>query len=127
MLFCKIEKDEKTFKYLKEYLDFITEDNSPNKNILNIDNKIQHEELYIHLNYRKIDPNEDSLRRHQEIEQWIKNNAKSFRQYLSSIKLLACVAYTMGFKKGIDLRYDDFIKMCDNINQLKNVLIDHIF
>jgi hypothetical protein len=127
MIFCKIEKDEKTYKYLKEYLDFISDENLTNKNILNIDNKIQHQELYTHLNFSKIDPNEDSARRHQEIEQWIKNNAKSFRQYLSSIKLIACVSFTMGIKKGKDLKFEDFIKLCDTINSLKNILIDHIF
>lgn len=128
MLFCKLETDLKTFRYLKEYLNFIKDNKTlQSKTILFLDNKIQHEELQAHLFLQSIDPSEDSNRKHKEIEEWIKNNAKSFRQYLSSIKLLACVSYTKGFKSSEDLSFDDFSKLCKEINELKNVLIDHIF
>lgn len=128
MLFCKLEADKKTFDYLKEYLDFLYKhDNIEHRNILYIDNKIQHQELQNHLHLRHIDPNDDSQRRNEEIEIWIKDNAKPFRRYLSSIKLLACVSYTRGFKKSDDLNFFDFENLCNDINSLKDILIDHIF
>jgi len=58
---------------------------------------------------------------------WINNNAKPFRQYLSSIKFLAYASYQKGFKKGSDINFKEFSIMCDTFNNLKEVLIDHIF
>jgi hypothetical protein len=126
MLFCILEKDEKTFKYLKEYLDFL-DDKKISKNIFFLDNKIQHEELNTHLYHQEINPFEDSNKKDCELESWITKNAKQFRQYLSSIKLLAYAAYNKGFHKGNDITYQNFSELCDTFNNLKDILIDHIF
>ena len=128
MLFCKLENDQKTYDYLKQYLDFLYENKSLNtKSILFLDNMIQHQELHMHLYTKMIDPNEDSERKHKEVEEWIKTNAKNFRQYLSSIKLFACIANLKGYEKGDDLSIENFNSLCDSINGLKDILIDHIF
>ncbi|HOV15356.1 MAG TPA: hypothetical protein PK771_13805 [Spirochaetota bacterium] len=128
MLFCKLEPDKKTYDYLKEYLDFLSKkEDFHNRSILYIDNKIQHQELHYHLNRININPNDDSSERNNEVEKWIKENAKPFRMYLSSIKILACASYTKGFTNSADLKFDDFEKLCSDINILKDVLIDHIF
>lgn len=128
MLFCKLETDKKTYNYLKEYLDFLSVyKDFEKRNILYIDNKIQHQELHEHLKSRFINPDDQSERRNNEVEFWIKDNAKPFRQYLSSIKLLACVSYTNGFKSSLELKFEDFERLCNQFNSLKDVLIDHIF
>jgi hypothetical protein len=127
MLFCKIEKDDKTYKYLKDYLNFLSNPAKENNNILFLDNKIQHEELNMHLYYHEIDPCKESKEKECELESWIQNNGKPFRQYLSSIKLLALISYSKGFKKGLDLDFKSFTELCDNFNNLKELLIDHIF
>ncbi len=128
-LFCKLEKDEKTHRYLQTYLDFISQnrDTQTDHSILGLDNIIQKDELITHLSVCHIDPYKESEERMREAIEWINKNGKAFRQYLSSIKLLACLAYSKGYRVGNDITTDVFHNICEEINELKGVLIDYIF
>ncbi len=131
MLFSNLDPDNKTYSYLKEYLDFLSRSgnyaNKKSGNILSVDNEIQSREIRDHLTRHNIDPDRDTPEKNNEVEKWIKENAKPFRMYLSSIKILASYSYTKGFIYSATLNFDDFQALCRDFNYLKDILIDHIF
>ena len=129
--FCRIESDQKTFDYLSQYLDFLSEliyDKNYIKNgnpFLLLDNKIQEFEIQQHLNNHGMDCNQTNIA-NNEIISWINQNGKPFRSYISSIKMLAIMAFSKGILKGEMLNQDMFQKLCDIYNQLKDKILNHL-
>lgn len=108
-MICKIEHDEKTFNYFKEYLQFLENYNSTS---LILDNRIQYKEILIHLERNGFNKNSDD-----EVFNWIKNNGKKFRLYLDTLKIIYIIWKCLD-KNLEDLNWNDFSKLTDKINSL---------
>lgn len=117
--FCYLEKDKKTFKYFKKYVEFL-ETHTDEETCLILDNEIQVEELNEHLKHN------DGRNKHSEINSWIHKNAKGFREYLNTIKLVYVVWKCMGYNWK-DIKWSDFTKISDNLNGIKSKCLDTIF
>ena len=129
--FCRIESDQKTYDYLSQYLDFLSElicDEKYKKNgnpFLLLDNKIQEYEIQQHLTNHGMDCNQTNIA-NNEIISWINQNGKPFRSYISSIKMLAIMAFSKGISKGEMLNQEMFYKLCKIYNQLKDKILNHL-
>jgi hypothetical protein len=115
MLFCKLEKDEKTFTYLKKYIHDISI-----KDSVKIDNDIQMKEIQIHCKLNGI-----SVHDCNEITKWVTENGKQFRNYLNSIKIVYLVWHCLGHDWE-DITWDEFCFLEDRINSVKNIILDKI-
>ena len=120
MPFCILEKDKKTFEYFKKYVTFLEEEKNT---CLILDNEIQSEEIQEHL--RRTGSGIDG-RKKEVISQWIKENARPFRDYLNSIKLAYVVWKCMG-KNWEDITWDEFVVIEERLNSLKYKCLDTIF
>ncbi len=122
MPFCILEKDEKTFEYFKLYVEYLENEDST---CLILDNKIQSEEIQEHLrrtgNAHGVDDQKKKI-----ISQWIKKNARPFRDYLNSIKLVYVVWTCMG-KEWKEITWNDFVSIGERLNDLKYKCLDTIF
>lgn len=118
MNFCYLEKDRKTFEYFKEYLQYL---DTSNKNCLYLDNKLQIIEMENHLNRNGYNSNDL-----EATIEWVKNNAEGFRSYLNTIKLVYIVWKCMG-NNWENFNWESFVKIEDNINNLKSKCLDTIF
>jgi len=107
-VFCILEKDGKTYSYLKDYIDFLENDKG---NILFYDNYIQYMEIEEHIKLNNCTEKEN------ECIRWIDNYASDFRQYINSIKLL----YMAWKIKSVNsLNWDSFCELVDKLNDLKD-------
>jgi hypothetical protein len=122
MSFSLLEKDQKTFEYFKQYVQFLEKDGNTCQIL---DNRIQANEIEDHL---KRNGKESSLSqvKKEEISHWIKENARPFRDYLNSIKLAYVVWKCMG-RDWRDITWDEFVKIEERLNQLKYKCLDTIF
>lgn len=116
MLFCELEKDKKTFEYIKKYIQAFTN----NEDSVIIDNEIQINEIHEHLLRNGL-----AFNNREEIIKWIKKNGKPFRNYLNSIKIIYLVWHCLG-NDWNDITWDEFCKIEDNINSVKEKLLDKI-
>lgn len=78
-MFCILEKDIKTFTLFQRYIDCFENDRSS----IELDNRIQAEELRLHLEMNHLSPGDTSAKL-----DWISNHGKAFRDYLNTIKLI---------------------------------------
>lgn len=122
MPFCILEQDKKTFEYFKLYVEFLEKENNT---CLILDNKIQSDEIREHLRRSGRDI---ILGREKKdiISQWIKENARPFRDYLNSIKLVYVVWTCMG-KAWKDITWEEFVSIGERLNALKHKCLDTIF
>jgi len=107
--FCKLEKDEKTYKILKLYYD----DYKNNQIVGNEDNRIQCEEMEIH-NRRQ--GKDDTFN-------WIVDNAKKYRKYLNTIKHLCSIFYC----SNVELNWENFCDYVDMHNKCEEIILNKIF
>lgn len=118
MSFCILDKDIKTFEYFKKYVQFLeTEDNTCHI----LDNRIQADEIREHLRRNGMDESHK-----EEIDRWIDENARPFREYLNTIKLVYVVWKCMG-KDWDNIGFDEFHAIEENLNRIKNKCLDTIF
>jgi hypothetical protein len=115
MLFCQLDGDEKTFNLVKRYIEFlnIEKKTSPQE----LDKLIQIEEIRTHL-YLNGRPQSDST----EIQEWIKKYGKPFRTYLNTIKLVYLLWVCGQNKSWSDITFDDYKRICAQINGASCVL-----
>jgi len=118
MGFCKLEKDQKTFKMIQSY---IRELNHSPKSCQQIDNLIQAEEIRHHLNINHL-PSKDQ----EEILHWIQRHSQEFREYLNSLKLVYLVCHCME-KDWNEITWEEFCRIEDRINAQKARVLDTIF
>jgi hypothetical protein len=122
MPFSILEKDRKTFEYFKKYVEFLElEENT----CLILDNKIQSEEIQEHLRRTGHNSGMDG-RKKEIISQWIRENARPFRDYLNSIKLVYVVWKCMG-KEWSEITWEEFVEIEERLNSLKYKCLDTIF
>ncbi len=122
MPFCILEKDRKTFDYVKMYVEFLENNGST---CLVLDNQIQSEEIKDHLRRVGSDANLEGIKK-REVTRWIKENARPFRDYLNSIKLIYVVWKCMG-NEWKEITWEEFVKIQERLNKLKYNCLDTIF
>lgn len=121
--FCILEKDEKTFNYVKRYILAIKKESSEH-DVEKLDCLIQMEEMKNHLIINNIP--ED--KKNNECIRWADENSEKFRIYLNSIKIVSVIFYEKIKQNGdIDLNFKNFESISDTINNLKFKLINTIF
>lgn len=116
MSFCILEKDQKTFFYFKTYFEWL---DYKNESCYKLDNIIQYEEIKNHLIKNGYSENDIS-----EANKWIEQNGKKFRDYLNTIKMIyICNKFT----DKNDITWEDFCRMSDILNSMKEKCLDTIF
>lgn len=106
-MFCVLEKDLKTFEYFRRYAECFEN----GTHCMELDNRIQAEELEAHLLSHGF-----SLSDTQQKLDWITANGRPFREYLNTIKLV----YVMCKTQGIDpfaVTQEQFLELEDRLNQ----------
>ena len=112
-MFCILENDVKTYGYFNRYIDCFESE----KGCIEIDNRIQAEEMAEHLRSNGFSANDT-----QEKLNWIAINGKPFREYLNTIKLI----YVLCRVQEIDPRTvgeDKFHELEDKLNRLRHCLV----
>ncbi len=120
-MFCELEPDQKTFEYIQYYLHYY-QDNQ-DCDFLLLDKEIQMNELQWHLDSRHLSNYEAKTK---EALDWIRENAKPFRSYLNTIKMVFVVWHCMG-NEWKDITWEEFCKIRNRMNDIKNVCLDTIF
>lgn len=120
-MFCILEKDNKTFLYIKRYIDFMEKEDR--RNVMTLDNQIQQEEMISHLERKGIDRNNSPIVL-QELKDWINKNGSPIRVYINTIKLAAVIFYTRDkdcFETCMykEFNYENFSKVVDDINCIR--------
>ncbi len=116
MTFCKLEKDQKTYEYLKKYLIWHVENKG--KDFLELDSKIQLDEIRQHLELNKAD------NKNQEILEWIKKYSERFRLYLNSIKVIFAVWHCVGYEGPPD--WNKFCSIVEKLDEIRETCLDGI-
>lgn len=120
--FCYLEKDEKTYDYVTEYLLVMKRGESP----LTMDICIQKREIERHLSLNNISPSDDKA-----IAEWIAQNSANFRSYLNSIKMVALFLYYVKKAEHIPddspLPLDLFDEAVCYWNERKMEVVDSIY
>jgi len=111
-MFCVLEKDLKTFEYFKRYTDCFED----MKGCIDIDNRIQAEEMEEHLKSHGYESSNT-----QEKLAWVANNGKPFREYLNTIKLVYVLCKAEGLNPKT-LSLDHFTQLEERLNSLKHCL-----
>ena len=107
--FCNLEKDEKGFQILTEYLEKCrTKDD-----IFIADNKIQIKECEVHMYRNWLDKNADL--------HWVEEYAEAFRRYLNSLKIL-WAAHVLEHGNDKEFTYEEYCKLINNWKKTKEVL-----
>lgn len=119
--FSLLEKDEKTYIYVKRYLSYLK---NKKGSLLKLQNDFQIEEIQIHLKNHNIKGEEES---NIESITWIKHHGDKFRIYLNSLKILALMALDCKCScNKDDFSYVDFCKSVDIICNNRE-LVEDIF
>jgi len=111
-LFCILEKDQKTYRYL---LDFITYTRKKDAvSLVRLDNDIQAAEIALHLKLNGL-----SEKDAPEKTVWVQKYGRSFREYLITI-MIAAIAWCAN-NEGTPT-WDEFCKLTEHIDSTKSFL-----
>lgn len=120
--FCFLEKDEKTYGYIKKYFSIIKDGLPP----ISMDNFVQKQEIE-----RYLINNNRCLHDRGAITEWINDNSSDFRSYLNSIKMVALFIYFINRsnKSGGEnpIPFDVFCDAVSAWNDRKSELVDSLF
>ncbi len=116
-VFCLLEKDDKTYNYVKEYYKVVKTGNSPMK----VDAGIQKIEIERRLCLECIDPEDCTA-----VYRWIRENSPGIRSYLNSLKMLAFSIYFMNLR-GSGFSFKLFCRAVNIWNGRKEKVVDSIF
>lgn len=112
-MFCVLEKDEKTYNYLKNFIIHMHENREDP--LVQLDNLIQKGEIQRHLVINGYAEN-DKL----ESLNWVKSYACDFRSYLNTMKIAAL--YWSLSHRNEELTWEAFCELADRINDKKPYL-----
>jgi len=123
-MFCKLEQNESTFLFFKEYFKSLMKATSTDK-VQNLDLQLQLQEIKNHLNV-----NNKNQKDNKECIKWIEENSKNYRLYLNTLKIVKlifdCICEIEN--KTIDqIIYEDFKKVEAIINNEKESILENIF
>ena len=117
--FSCLEKDDKTFYYVKEYYGRVC----CNETLCICDIDIQRHELEDHLKN-----NNKDLHDNKEVALWIEKNSRNFRTYINSIKLLTFFIFSNNQINHIEnLDKGTFCTYIDIWNNKKHSIIDSLY
>lgn len=109
MKLCKLEKDGKSFMYVKMYMEMCEEDKI--KELFSVENKLQIKEIEDHCKNNGIsDVNREALI-------WINNWAEGYRIYLSSLKMVVFILKCAG-RRAKDITWEEFCEIEDKVNNM---------
>jgi hypothetical protein len=112
-MFCKLEKDRKTYMLTRSVIDLVRQNAAAQ--LREFENKTQLNEIKIHLYLNHCCEDDQNA-----IIHWIKNYGAGFRDYLNTIKIAALVwCYE---KNGEDFSEDEFHAVADWVNATKPFL-----
>lgn len=117
-MFSVMEKNRKTFELVRRYIVYLKENNCT---CTSLDNHIEMVEIK---NWLKKVSAEDHD--NEAIANWIRDNGKSFRDYLNTVKLIYLIWFCTGSHKET-ISWEDFCKIGDNLNNIKNTCLDSIY
>ena len=123
-MFCKLEQNESTFLFFKEYFKSLMKATSTDK-VQNLDLQLQLQEIKNYLNV-----NNKNQKDNKECIKWIEENSKNYRLYLNTLKIVKlifdCICEIEN--KTIDqITYEDFKKVEAIINNEKESILENIF
>lgn len=120
--FCYLEKDQKTFDYVKQYLQVMKKGESTTP----LDITIQRLEIEHHLQANNI-----SYSDRKAISEWIDKNSPNFRIYLNSLKMVALFIYYVKkaehFAEEAQISFELFAEAVAYWNERKIEVADSIF
>ena len=117
-MFSVLEKNKKTFEIVQKYIVYLKQNDC---SCTNIDNIIEMDTIKDWLKDISADDHDNMA-----ISAWIKQNGKSFRDYLNTIKLIYLIWFcTRGQSETIT--WEDFCSIGDNLNHKKNTCLDSIY
>jgi len=113
MVFCTLEKDEKTYRYLQMVIAYIRENRV--ESLQKMDNMLQTREIRNHLYLNRLPEND-----REEMVNWIHRHGKGFRAYLNTIKVAAMMWSWAEETK--ELSWEDFCALVGRLNSEKACL-----
>ena len=117
-MFSVLEKNNKTYQLVQKYIMYLRENNC---SCINLDNHIEMDEIKNWLKEISADDHDNSA-----ISEWIRNNGKSFRDYLNTVKLIYLIWFCHT-DRGDTISWEDFCAIGDNLNNIKNTCLDSIY
>ncbi|MBI9100056.1 MAG: hypothetical protein JEY91_16360 [Spirochaetaceae bacterium] len=117
-MFSVMEKNRKTYQLVQKYIDHLSENNC---SCTNLDNHIEMDEIKKWLKEISADDHDNAA-----IAEWIKNNGKSFRTYLNTVKLIYMIWFCTTDRRET-ISWEDFCSIGDNLNNIKNTCLDSIY
>lgn len=112
-MFCILEKNEKTYKYLQMVVEYLREKKVDG--FVQLDNQLQRSEILNHLHLNRL-PADDR----EEMLKWIQDYGKGFRDYLNTIKVAALMWSWAEERK--ELSWEDFYGLAERLNSVKACL-----
>lgn len=120
--FCYLEKDQKTYQYVMEYLGVMKDGQST----VPLDITIQRKEIERHMERNGISPSDQPA-----ISAWIEANSANFRSYLNSLKMVALFLFyikkTENGPDAVPLPFELFMDAIGYWNERKIEMVDSIF
>ncbi len=117
-MFSIFVKDRKTFELVQKYIVHLKQNGC---NCTNIDNLIEMDEIKNWLKAVSADDHDN-----EAIANWIKDNGKSFRDYLNTVKLIYLVWFCSGGQTET-ISWEDFCTIGEKLNNMKNSCLDSIY
>ncbi len=117
-MFSVFEKDKKTFELVQEYIVYLKQRGN---DCINIDNKIEMDEIKKWLQLISTDPHDN-----RAIAAWIKDNGKSFRDYLNTVKLIYLIWFCSRGQTDT-ISWEDFCAIGEKLNNMENSFLDSIY
>ena len=117
-MFTVMEKNKKTYELVQKYINHLQENNC---SFTDLDNHIEMDEIKNWLKEISADDHDNIA-----IANWIKNNGKSFRDYLNTVKLIYLVWFCT-YDHRVNISWEDFCSIGDNLNNMKNTCLDSIY
>ncbi len=112
-MFCTLEKDEKTYRYLRMVIAYIRENRT--EGFQQMDNILQVHEIENHLYLNRLPEND-----REEMVSWIHRHGRGFRVYLNTIKVAALMWSWAEEVKQIS--WEDFCRLVARLNATKACL-----
>ena len=111
-LFCVLEKDQKTYRYLLDCIKYIRMKDA--RSLTHLDNELQAAEIALHLKINGLSEDDTT-----EKIRWIQKYGRGFREYLNTIKI-ATIAWCT--KSENEPTWEEFCKLTEQIDSTKNGL-----
>ncbi|HYW82407.1 MAG TPA: hypothetical protein VFB30_04080 [Spirochaetia bacterium] len=112
-MFCFLEKDDKTYRYLLMVIERIRENMA--ESLVKLDNLLQTKEIRNHLSLNRLPENDG-----EETMNWIRRHGRGFRDYLNTIKVAAMM--WVWAEETNEPSWEDFSRLVDRLDSTKACL-----